>query len=82
MKIEFKQREHFECYGRRKGPIFEKGDVLDCTQEFGERWIRLDAAVETNKRATRKWPDPDAVIDAPEPTPAAVHHPVAEAEDD
>lgn len=46
MRIGFLMTVQYECDGRNKGPHFAKGDVYDCTDEFGNRWIERSNAVE------------------------------------
>lgn len=44
MRIKFLRDELYENVGRKQGHPFKKGEVYDVTEDFGERWIRRQAA--------------------------------------
>lgn len=46
MRIGFITTVIYETQGRNKGPAFTRGEVYDCTREFGERWLSRNAVIE------------------------------------
>jgi hypothetical protein len=45
MRIGFTKTGQYESEGRHKGPVFTAGEVYDCTDDFGMRWIVRNMAV-------------------------------------
>lgn len=46
VRIGFIRTVQYESEGRRKGPMFNEGEVFDCARDFGERWLSRNVAVE------------------------------------
>jgi hypothetical protein len=58
MRIIFLRDEIYETEGPNKGTRFPQGCVVDCTDEFGTRWLNRGAAEQTGDqvpKGDRRW---------------------------